>query len=343
MQHLSSTISLLVLAVGFAFGIPSTQAQSSSADQPTPKPVIAVIPKGTTHEFWKSVHAGAAQAAKDLDVQIIWKGPIKEDDREQQIAVVEDFITQKVSGIVLAPLDDTALRRPVRAAVKAGINVVIIDSDLKSTDQISFVATDNLQGGKIAGQHLAQLLHGKGNVIMLRYQEGSASTSLREQGFLDAITQHNQKHADHGMNIQIVSSNQYGGATSATAQDASEQLLARYKTADGKALTIDGIFCPNESTTFGMLRALQNAQLAGQVKFVGFDASQPLIKALENDQIDALVVQNPMRMGYLGVKTMVQHLRNQPVEKRIDTGVGLVTKNNLHQPETQTLLNPQNP
>lgn len=295
------------------------------------KTTIAVIPKGTTHEFWKSIHAGAVKAQRELDIEIIWKGPLKEDDREDQIALVENFISRGVSGIVLAPLDDTALRVPVANAVRNGIPVVIIDSGLQSEDFVSFVATDNYRGGRLAGADMAQRLNQKGKVIMLRYQEGSASTMKREQGFLDAIGEHSD--------IEIASSNQHGGATTESAYQASENLLAPLKDANGK-LTIQGIFCPNESTTFGMLRALQDAGLAGSVIFIGFDSSEKLVEALENDQIHGLVLQNPFRMGYLGVKTIVAHLQNQPVEKRVDTGVALVTKDNMNDPDIKDVLTP---
>ncbi len=293
---------------------------------------LAVIPKGTTHEFWKAVHAGAARAAQELDADIIWKGALKEDNREAQISVVEDFISRRVAGIVLAPLDDTALCAPVANAIRNGIPVVIFDSDLKSQDIVSFVATDNYLGGKLAGQHLAALLDGKGKVAMLRYQEGSASTMRREQGFLDAIKDH--------PGIEIVSANQYGGPTTETAYQASENLIAPLKTPQG-GLTIQGIFAPNESTTFGMLRALQDAKLAGKVRYVGFDSSAKLVEALRAGQLDGLVLQNPTRMGYLGVKTLVEHLRGRPVEKRIDTGAALATKANMDQPEINALLEPK--
>lgn len=295
------------------------------------KITIAVIPKGTTHEFWKSIHAGALKAAQELGVEIIWKGPLKEDDRESQITVVEDFVTRGVSGIVLAPLDNTALRRPVAEAKNAGIPVVIIDSALDSNDQVSFVSTDNYVGGQKAGEHLAKILNHKGKVAMLRYQEGSASTQQREKGFLDAIA----KYPD----IKVVSDNQYGGATTETAYKASENMLAPLRNAD-QSLSIDGIFTPNESTTFGMLRALQDNSFAGKVKFVGFDSSAMLVKALKEGQINALILQDPMNMGYLGVKTIVAHLRSQPIEKQIDTGSTVATPENANDPQIDKLLNP---
>ena len=295
------------------------------------KLTIAVIPKGTTHVFWKSVHAGALKAAQELDVEILWKGPLKEDDREEQIKVVEDLITRGVNGMILAPLDDVALRGPVRDAVNNGIPVVVIDSDLKSEDYTSFVATDNYVGGKSGGEHLAKLLEGKGKIVLLRYAEGSASTMNREQGFLDAIKEY--------PDIELVSANQYGGATTESAYKASENLLAPLKDADGK-LTIDGIFTPNESTTFGMLRALQDGGMAGEVIFVGFDSSEKLVQALSDGEINGLVLQDPFNMGYLGVKAMVAHLKSEPVEKRIDTGSKLISKENMDQPEMQALLHP---
>jgi len=298
---------------------------------------IAVIPKGTTHVFWKSIHAGAIKAEQELkqagvDVEIIWKGPLKEDDRESQIRVMEDFVTAGVSAIVLAPLDDAALRAPVKDAVNNGIPVVIIDSDLKSDDYVSFVATDNYVGGRKAGEHLAKILGGKGKVIMLRYEEGSASTMNRERGFLDELK---EKYPA----IEVVSASQYGGATTESAYQASENLLAPLRKPDG-GLTIDGIFAPNESTTFGMLRALEDSKLAGKVKFVGFDSSDRLVQGLNKGYIHGLVLQDPINMGYLGVKTMLAHLQGQKVERKIDTGSEVATAENMNEPRIKNLLEP---
>jgi ribose transport system substrate-binding protein len=293
---------------------------------------IAVVPKGTTHEFWRAIHAGAEQAAQELSasgdsVRIIWKGPLREDDREQQVQVVEGFTSQGVSGIVLAPLDNRALVRPVEEAKGAGVPTVIIDSGLESDQIVSFVATDNYKGGELCAERLGTLLGGKGKVLLLRYQEGSASTTEREKGFSDKI-----KSAFPG--ITLVSSDQYAGATRETAKRTSENLLNRY----GNEL--NGIFTPNESSTDGMLLALQDIDKAGKIRLVGFDASKSLLAAMKAKQLDGVAVQNPMKMGYLGVKTMVAHLRNQPVEKRIDTGVTLVTPENMDEPAMKELTSP---
>ncbi len=291
---------------------------------------IAVIPKGTTHEFWKSVHAGAEKAAQELGVNIIWKGPLREDDREDQIKAVENFINMRVRGIVLAPLDDAALVPVVTDAVRAGIPVVAFDSSIKTDQIVSFVATDNYRGGKLAGDHLANLVGGKGKVIMLRYAEGSASTAEREKGFLDAVAAHKE--------IEVVSSNQYGGVTTESAFKVSENLLTAHKGPGG--LTVQGIFCPNESTAFGMLRALEDGGLAGKVRFVGFDSSPKLVDAMTKGHMNATVVQDPIKMGYLAVKAMVDSLQGKPVDKRIDTGATLITHDTMTSPAAQALLNP---
>jgi len=293
---------------------------------------IAVIPKGTTHEFWKSIHAGAVQASQELSAQgqpvtIIWKGPLREDDREQQVQVVEGFLSQGVQGIVLAPLDNVALVRPVEEARRAGVPTVIIDSGLESDSTVSFVATDNYKGGQMAADRLGVLLNNRGAVLLLRYAEGSASTTERERGFLEQL-----KAKYPG--IRVVSSDQYAGPTRETAKRASENLLNRF----GSGL--QGIFTVNESSTIGMLLALQDIGLAGKVRFVGFDASAILLDAIKAQQLDGIVVQNPMRMGYLGVKTMADYLRGKPVERRIDTGVMLVTGANLDSAATQEVIHP---
>jgi len=293
---------------------------------------IAVIPKGTTHEFWKSIHAGAVKAERELNengikTEIIWKGPLKEDDRDQQIQVVENFMSRAVSGIVLAPLDSQALVKPVENAIKAKVPVVIIDSDLKSDEYVSFVATDNYKGGQLAGEHLAKLLGGKGNVILLRYAVGSASTEAREAGFLDALKQH--------PDIKLISSDQRSGPTRETAYQASQNLLNRFGS------EVHGVFCPCEPPTIAMAKALRDiGKAGGKVKMVGFDSGSQSVIDLKNGDVQGLVVQNPVLMGYLGVMTLVKKLQGDKVEKRIDTGVILATPENMEQPDIKELLHP---
>jgi ribose transport system substrate-binding protein len=286
---------------------------------------IAVIPKGTSHQFWKSIEAGAKKAGEETGVEIIWQGPQKEDDRQMQIQVVQNFISQQADAIVLAPLDERSLVPPVKTAVSQNIPVVIIDSDLNSKEYKSFIATDNYAGGKLCAKRMAEITGGTGKLIVMRYQEGSASTSQREQGFLDGIKEYAPK-------IELLSSNQYAGATIEKALQTSQNLLNQY----GKE--VSAVFCSNESATAGMLRALQITGKAGKVKFVGFDTSEPLLTGLKKGEINGLAVQNPFQMGYLGVKTAVNIIRKQSFDKRIDTGIKMITSENLETPEIQELI-----
>ena len=326
MQHRRDFLQSLVALIALTC-TKNKDAPGGSADNGELR--VAMIPKGTTHEFWKSVHAGGVKGAQEYKVDLVWKGPLKEDDLKAQIEVVQSFVAQRVAGIVLAPLSDKALKNPVRAAVAAGIPVVVFDSSLAGNAHSSFVATDNRAAGALAGKHMAKILAGKGKVVVLRYQEGSASTMNRERGFLETVRE--------AGGLQIVSDNQYGGATTESAFATSESLLGAHSAASGG---IDGVFTPNESTTFGMLLALRKNNLAGKIRFVGFDASDKLIGGLEQRHLDALVLQNPFNMGYLAVKTITAVLRKQPFEKNIDTGSTLVTLENLASPAVQALIHP---
>jgi ribose transport system substrate-binding protein len=213
---------------------------------------VIVIPKGTTHEFWKSIHAGTLKAAEELgNVDVIWQGPQKEDDRVQQIQLVQNAIAAGVDGIVLAPLDARALVDPVEAAVAKGIPVVIFDSALESKKIVSYVATDNYNGGVLAARRLGEVLNGRGKVILLRYAVGSASTEQRENGFTETL-------AKDFPGISLLSDTEYAGPTSDSAQQKAQSLVTRYR---GQ---VDGIFCCNESSTFGMLRALDGAGMLAE-------------------------------------------------------------------------------
>lgn len=290
------------------------------------KITIAVIPKGTTHVFWKSVEAGARKAGAEMGADITFKGPLKESDRAQQISIVQQFVSEGTSAIVLAPLDDTALVKPVNEAKAKKIPVVIIDSALKGkagTDFASFVATDNFKGGVLAGEQLAKVLKGRGKVVLLRYNEGSASTTDREAGFLSVMKKN--------PGISMLVDNRYAGATAGEAKSAALDMADKLQEADA-------VFAPNESSALGMLLALRQTGLASKITFVGFDASPPLLEGLNKGEIAALVVQNPTKMGYEGVKAAVAAVKGEKAPATVDTGVALVTKENINTPAIQELL-----
>ncbi len=289
---------------------------------------IAVIPKGTSHDFWKSVHYGAQQAADELGVEIVWQGTLDEKDKEGQINIVDQFILKRVDGICLAPIDRTALVSVVQSARTRGIPTVIFDSGLEGPENyVSYVATDNYQGGVLAARRLGALLQGQGNVILLRYQAGSESTEQREQGFLDTL-------AKEFSGITVLSENQRVDSSDEQAKEVADALLLKYKT------QVNGVFTVCEPNNRGMLLALRTAQLAGRVKFVGFDTDPAFVEALRQGEMHGIVLQDPVKMGYLAVTTMVDHLRGQQVPPRISTGEYLATPDNMDSPEIHALLHP---
>jgi len=290
------------------------------------KLTLAVIPMGTTHEFWKAIHAGALTAARELGVEIIWKGPLKEDDRNEQVQIVETLTNAGVDAIVLTPMDDRALIAPVVEAERMGIPTIIFNSALQGDHHVAYISTDNFKGGVLAAEHVGSLLKGKGNVILIRVLASVEGSTKREEGFLQTLQ---TKFPD----IRILSDNQYAGVGTESAYQTSENLLNRY--AD-----VQAIFTPNESSTFGCLRALEDHGLAGKVVHIGFDSSKKLIEALEQRKIRGLILQDPVGMGYQSVKTAVAFLKKQPYEKFIDTGVFLATPENMTEPLMKKLLAP---
>ena len=329
--HPCASALLCIAGVACGKGDPGRPADSARAEAPgDPSSLaVAVIPKGTTHVYWKSVEHGAREAGDELGIEILWKGPLVENDRAQQIQIVEQFVSRKIAGIAIAPLDRAALRPPLAAARAAGIPVVVFDSALDGQvgkDFSAFISTDNEAAGRLAGERLRQDIsgaEGEGRVVLLRYQVGSASTEAREEACLAVLAREPA--------LQILVENRYAGATMAGAQTEALNLKERLARADG-------VFCSNESTTLGMLLALRQLGLAGKLRFVGFDASPPLIEALRAGEIDALVVQDPRRMGQLAVATLAAAVRGQPYAETIATKAVLVTRENLDCPEIRRLL-----
>ena len=287
--------------------------------------MIGVVPKGVTHEFWKAIRLGAEEASREFNCRIRWNGPSDETKVTEQLQIVEDLLSAGVKGLVLAPIHKVQSRKAVDDAVAKKVPVAIIDSAVDAEGIATFAATDNRLGGVLAAKEIGRLLSGKGKVAVLLCKAGSASTEDRESGFRDTI-----KAEFPG--IEIVDE-QYGQSVRETSIQVARDLLARH--AD-----LDGFFGSNESGAHGVLVALRNSGRAGKVKAVGFDSAEDLLAGLREGTLQALVVQNPFRMGYEGVKAVVRKLRGEAVPPQIDTGVTLVTAANLDTPEVIRLLHP---
>lgn len=290
---------------------------------------IAVIPKGTSHEFWKSVHFGAKKAAEEIgNVEIVWRGPVVESDTGSQIEVVKNMITVEVDGICLAPNQKGGLVNAVQESIDEGIPVVIFDSGLDEGPEIvSYVATDNYKGGKMAADAMAKAIGEEGNVILLRYLAGSESTEQREQGFLDGLKEY--------PDIKVVSSDQRGGDNTTASKEKVDSLLQLH----GKDL--DGIFAVCEPNANGTLEALRNAGLNQKVKFIAFDPSDSLIEAMKDGSCSGIVLQDPVQMGYQAVKTVVAGIHGEPADPFISTGEYVATPENMNEERMKELLKPQ--
>jgi len=308
--------SLLLFACGGDAGGGAEQAGAAR---------VVVIPKGTTHQFWQAVDAGAQEAGAASGLQVVFKGPLQENDRAQQKQLVQQYVAEGVAGIALAPLDHKALVPEVKRAAAKDIPVVIFDSALDAEageDFATFIATDNRKGGELAGAEMVRLLGGEGKVVVLRYQVGSASTTAREDGFLAVARE---------AGLEVLVDNRYAGATTGEAKTAALNLADELKQADG-------VFCPCEPVTNGMMLALDQLQMAGALKFVGFDVTAPLKTGLREDKIHALVVQDPRRMGRLAVESLQTLIDGGDVPSFVDTGCVLATKANMGEPDVAALL-----
>jgi ribose transport system substrate-binding protein len=287
------------------------------------KRVIGVVPKGSAHIFWQSVHAGAVKASRELNVDVVWNGPPQETDFNLQIQIVDSMINRGVNAIVLAPIDKKSMVGVVERAAAAKIPVVIFDSGIDTDKIVTQVATDNYRAGEMGADRVAKLLDGSGKIAMVMVQPGAASTMAREQGFKDRIAQVYPQ-------IRIVDE-RYGWADFSKSLAVSENILTAHP-------EVEVLFASNESSTVGAAQALKGRK--SQVKLVGFDSSPQLIDDLKAGIIDSLVVQDPFRMGYEATKAAVANLDGQTVNKLMNLAPKLVDKDNLNAPEIQEQLNP---
>jgi ribose transport system substrate-binding protein len=286
--------------------------------------VVGVVPKGANHIFWQTVHAGAIKAAREFHFEVEWNAPTLEVDSSRQIEIVDSMINRRLAGIVLAPVDRRALVGVVGRAARQGIPVSIFDSAIDTERIVSYVATDNTEGGRMAARRLGELLGGKGKVGVIGFMPGSASTMEREDGF-----QNEMRKRFPGIEIAGV---QFGMADRAKAMAETENLLTAHP-------DLAGLFADNESSSSGAVQALKS-RAAKNVRIVAFDASEQLIAGLRSGMIDSLVVQNPFRMGYESTRAIGLKLAGKEPAAKIDSGVTLVRRDDLDRPEIRDLLFP---
>ena len=281
---------------------------------------FAFVPKSREHSFWLAVIRGAEKAAAEHNVTLLVQSPTRESDVSMQVDLVNTLRTEGAAGMMLAPLNDESLLRPVK---EFGKPVVIMDSPLAGTvgeDFASFVGTENETAGALGAEALAAALGDNKKVVMLRYLEGSASTEQRESGFLEGVGA-----------LEVVSSNQYAGAGISEAQ-------AKAAAMADTLSEVGGVFTPNQPSSIGMLNFLRDSGLAGKTAFVAFDASIELVAGLVAGEVSAIVVQDPETMGQKAVTTMIDVVAGKTVAPHVDTGAVIVTKENLSDARVQSIL-----
>jgi ribose transport system substrate-binding protein len=300
---------------------------SPAADQ---KPTIPIIVKDTTSNYWQIVFAGARKAGKDLGVKVPQQGAQSESDINGQISILENAVSEKPAAIVIAPTQKAALGKPIDEAAKK-VKIIGIDSAADSNAFTSFLTTDNVQGGRIAADGLADAIKAKygkaeGDVALITSIAGVGSLDQRAKGFKEEIAA------------------KYPGLK-----------LVADKVADGQATTglnimtdlitanpnLRGVFASNLIMAQGAGQAIAENKVADKIKLVGFDSDDKLIKLLSDGNIAALVVQDPFRMGYDGIKTALAASKGEQVPAKVDTGANLITKENMNSPRSQELLNPK--
>ncbi len=292
----------------------------------TGKRVVGVVPKSTAHVFWVAVESGARAAAREFDLEVIWNGPPAETEYDRQIQIVDSLITRRVNGLAVAAAERKALVGSIDRAMALGIPVVVFDSGVDSTNYTSFVATNNYEAGRMGARTLARLIGGRGKVAMILHAPGSYSTMERERGFEDVMRSEFPE-------VRIVA-RQFGMADRAKARAAAENILAAHP-------DLEGLFASTEPSSSGASLALKGRGRAGKVRFVAFDFAQNMIEDLKAGVIDAMVVQDPYRMGYEVVRILAEKLAGKPVPKQMDLHAQVVRRPDLERPEIQRLLFPQ--
>ena len=285
---------------------------------------IAVIPKGTAHLFWQSVHAGAVAAGREFHAEIMWDGPPSETDYSRQLEILDSMLNRHVDGVVVAAADKSILNGSLDRAAREKIPLVVFDSGVDSTNYVSFVATNNVEAGRLAGRKLGELLQGKGTAAMIMNAPGSASTMERERGFKEALKEFPR--------VQLVAE-QYGMSNRAKAMSAAENILTAHP-------DLGGIFASSEASAVGASQAIKSRSLQGKIKFVGFDSSDSLVEDMNAGVIDALVAQDPFKMGFEAVKAVTDKLAGKTPNKQIDLSAVVITKADLDKPEIKALLHP---
>jgi len=274
---------------------------------------IALVTKAMDSEFWLMVAAGARAGAEERPgVKLTIVAPDREINVDQQVSILEDQVRRGVKALVVSPAGSAQVMSALELASSRGIPVVLIDTDAPFAKKVSYIGTDNRRGGQLAAKCLVDRLAGQGDVALISGVPGNESQDARAQGFIDAVAQ------VPGMKLvaqQPANSERSLGLT------VMENMLTAHP-------DVRGVFATNDQMALGAMEALDARGLRGKVAIVGFDATKEAVQATVDGKLAGSVAQNPRAMGQKGVEAALAALDGRPVDKRIDTGTELVTKEN---------------
>ncbi len=294
-------------------------------------PTIPIIVKDTTSFYWQIVLAGARQAGKDLHVNVPELGATSEADINGQISILENAVAGKPAAVVISPTQFAALGKPIDEAAKS-VKIIGIDSAADSKAFTSFLTTDNVQGGRAAADALGAGIKAKnggkaeGDVALITSLAGVGSLDQRAHGFKEELVE-----KFPGLHI---TSDKVADGQATTGLNIMTDLLTANP-------DLKGVFASNLIMAQGASQAISENKMQDKVALVGFDNDEKLVKALKDAVIYALIVQDPYRMGYDGIKTALAASKNEKIETKVDTGVNTITKENMTTERSQALLNPK--
>lgn len=316
----------LLAAASLLGGVILTSCTGTEGQEEGKKRYIAVICKGSQHEFWKTVEQGAMDAGEELGAKVTFVAPEDESQIDVQIGMMEQAIKEEADAIVLAPLDTDKLNPVIDKAVNRGIPVLTLDSDVTTKTRVATIGTSNESAGAIAARNAVKRMGGKGKVAIISFVKGAQTAIARNKGFIQEIED------NHGDSIQVVGVKYCDGDVGKAKKQALE-FMEKYP-------DINCIYGANEGSALGAAEAVKEKGLQEEVSVIGFDSSDEEIAYLQEGVIDGMMVQNPYNMGYLGVRNINKVLEEKTIEEKIDTGAIYVDAENLNDEDIQWLLYP---
>ena len=289
------------------------------------KTYVAVITKSTTSQYWKTTFAGANAAGAEYNLEVTFDGPENEEDYETQNSMIREAVKNGANAIVFSAVDYNANAAAINEAVEAGVKVVVIDSDVNSDLVSCRISTDNYKAGRMVGEAVLNGDEQDFKVGIVNFDKNSENGQQREKGFRDAV--------EGNSRVSIISSVNVNSTTE-EAKSATEKMLSENP-------DINIIVTFNEWTSLGVGYAVQDMDMASEVRVVAFDSNVVSVGMLETGEVDALIVQNPYAMGYLGVEYACMLINGEKIkESDIDTTTTLITRENMYEPDNQKVLFP---